>query len=427
MSKVMIITVGTGEGVDHGIVCSIRQQNPTHIVFLLTPESKDKTLPLILQDKAAHGRKIEEAILADGNDIAEIRDQCQKTLERIMKGNYDPSDIAVDFTSGTKAMSVGLALAALGKRVKTLVYVSGKRDKNGRVISGAERPIPIEPNRIYGDLLLQEAVDLFNGLQFDACLEIVTQAAELTMERQFQDMLMLLKKLTEAYSLWDRFCVSKAFSSLDKLSDNSLLAEWGIKSRIGKNKEVLFKEKQNLFCLERIADLLENARRRGEIEKKYDDACARLYRLIEYIAQFQTNKRGFYLRKEKGQPETDNLDITKLPAHLQKKYLEKRNPKDNRVRLGLHGDYELLFDLGDQLGVLFRKEYNNGELKRLLSLRNNSILAHGFCSVSERTYEEMVGLSERIVKTIFPEIEGIMDKVEFPNIKISREKIRPNE
>jgi len=36
-----------------------------------------------------------------------------------------------------------------------------------------------------------------------------------------------------------------------------------------------------------IADLINNAKRRGTEEKKYDDAVARLYRTIELIAHHQ--------------------------------------------------------------------------------------------------------------------------------------------
>lgn len=418
MPKAMIVTVGTGETVAHGICCSIRQQNPDYIIFLLTQESKEKTLPLILQDDTMQGKKAGKEMLTDENDVEEIRCECQKVLERLIKERYNTKDIVVDYTSGTKAMSVGLVLAALDKRVGTLVYVSGKRDKNGRVISGTERPIPIEPNRTYADLLFKDAVSLFNTCQFDACLGVVTQVENMIAESSFQKEVDLLKKLAQAYSSWDKFNLSQAFSLLDNLSDNSLMAKWGIKSRVGKNKEILFGEKEGLFCLERIADLLENARRRGDIEKKYDDACARLYRLIEYIAQFQINMRELYIKNESGQPETDNLDIAKLPSELQEKYIEYKDPKDNKIKLGLYQNYELLFDLGDNLGKLFKEQYERGELKKLLSLRNNSILAHGFGPISEETYIQMLRVSEKIITSMFSEINNIVEKVKFPQIKV---------
>lgn len=418
MSKVMIVTVGTGETVSHGICFAIKEQNPDHIVFMVTKESKEKTLPLILQDTIVRNKTRGEFVLKDENDVEEIRFESHRIINSLIKKHYDPKDIVVDYTSGTKAMSAGIVLAALDKKLGSLVYISGRRDKNGRVISGNERVISFEPNRVYADTLFKEAVDLFNLCQFDSCLEILIKSKDLIAEPEFQNKIGLLESLASAYSAWDKFDLKGVFSKIDKLSDEGLLAEWGIKNRIKANKEFLYKEKDNFFCVERVVDLLENARHRGDLEKKYDDALARLYRLIEYIAQFKIAQKGLYLQDKNGNFDTDNLAIDKLTTNLKDKYLKYKDQKDNKVKLGLYQDYDLLFDLGDELGKSFMREYHEGNLKKLLSLRNNSVLAHGFNPVSEEIYKEILAKVEEIVRSAFPEITGLVEKAKFPNIKL---------
>lgn len=418
MPKAMIITVGTGETVSHGICCAIRQQNPEYIVFLLTKESKGKTLPLILNDVVMKDREYEEMILNDENDIEEIKIECEKVIDKLIKKHIEPKDITIDYTSGTKAMSAGVVLAALEKRLGTLVYVSGKRDKNGRVISGTERVVGIEPNKTYAESLFREAVNLFNSCQFNGCLELISQTKHLVTEPEFQNKIELLEKLAQGYSLWDKFDLAEAFSIIDVLSKNQLLPHWEIKAKIKENKERLYKEKENLFCLERVVDLLENARRRGEIENKYDDAIARLYRCLEYIAQLKIAERDLYERNERGGSDTEALDIDKLPSELKNKYLKYKDPNDNKVKLGLEADYKLLYDLGDDLGKFFKKEYEKGLLKKLLSLRNKSILAHGFNPILEKVYKEIIQEVERLIKEAFPNIENITEKIKFPQIRI---------
>jgi CRISPR-associated protein (TIGR02710 family) len=413
MSKAMIITVGTGETVSHGICRSIKQQHPDYIVFLLTQKSKEKTLPLILKDEIMQNRSYDEYVLRDENDIETIRSECQKIIIEKMKG-YRPKDIVADYTSGTKVMSAGLVLAALERKIGTLVYVSGKRDENGRVISGTERPIPIEPNMFYADTLFKETVRLFNKCQFDTCLGLTQQARNLYAASDFQNKIVLLEKLAQAYSLWDKFALEKAFNSLKEIREDGLLSNWVIKSRVNSNKQILFQENKNRFCKERIIDLLMNAKRRGEIEKKYDDACARLYRVIECLAQFRINERNLYIKDEKGISDTGNLDILKLSSKLQEKYKKYKHAKDGKIKLPLWTDYELLKDLNDGLGS-FRDS-----LKELLFPRNNSILAHGFNPVSGDTYNRIFAEVEQLIKNTFSttNIDNLFEEIKFPQIKI---------
>ncbi len=143
MPETMIITVGTGPTVAHGICFSIRQQNPENIVFLVTRESKEKTIPIITQDKILEGEKYSEIVLSDPNDVERVVEESEEVIKSL---KYKPEDIVIDYTSDTKAMSAGVTIAGIKSKIGSLVYVSGKRDNRGVVISGTERLISLEPN-----------------------------------------------------------------------------------------------------------------------------------------------------------------------------------------------------------------------------------------------------------------------------------------
>jgi len=197
MPKVMIITVGTGPTVAHGICRSIEAQNPDKVIFLVTQKSKEKTLHIILQDKVTLGKEYSEVLLDDPNDVEKIAQESEATIREL---KCDSKDIVVDFTSGTKAMSAGVTIAGVKLKVGTFVYVTGERDERGVVVSGTERIVSLEPNCIYADDLWRRAIELFNNYQYDASIKIIDEAKSLIAETEFQQKLSTLGILAEAYS-----------------------------------------------------------------------------------------------------------------------------------------------------------------------------------------------------------------------------------
>ena len=133
-----------------------------------------------------------------------------------------------------------------------------------------------------------------------------------------------------------------------------------------------------LFC-----DLLANAQRRAYLENKYDDAIARLYRAMEAFAQYRLS--SFYGIK------TSNVKKDQIPESIReeflKKYLDYEDGKE-KIKLPLYASYLLLKEMGDSIGKKFFEKYET-RIKKLLDLRNNSLLAHGFEPVKEKTYLDM--------------------------------------
>lgn len=421
-SKAMIVSVGTGkEGKDiaHGICFSIQHHNPDFLVFLNTTKSQETTMSYIIENCEVNRRTWEEINLTDADDIEKIALECQNVIRKVIGDGYPLDAIVVDYTSGTKAMSAGLTIAAIREKVGILTYTTGKRGDGGRVISGTERALSLVPNQIFADDLFKEAVDSFNSYHFDVALKILGEAKALLADSEFLKKIDIFELLCKAYSAWDRFEIGEAFELLRNLHEEAMLQDWGIDKQISLNKQALYQEKEKLFCPERAFDLLENAKRRGDGEHKYDDAVARLYRICEYLGQFEIHNRGLYRTKD-GKPDTSDLDISKLPTTLQEKYSKYQDSYDRKVKIHLSGNYDLLHDLNHPVGVFFKQEEKR--FKKLMGLRDLSILAHGFNPVPEETYKDMLKLLQDFITTAkLGDVRG-GEKVMFPKIEFRRLK-----
>jgi CRISPR-associated protein (TIGR02710 family) len=118
-----------------------------------------------------------------------------------------------------------------------------------------------------------------------------------------------------------------------------------------------------------LDDILANARRRGEIEHRYDDAVARLYRFIEGLAQHALWERHGLT--------TGKVPVDRLPESFSAKASEARMSGKAQIELGLRDAYRLLSALGDPLGDIAPRLEERGHLANLLQRRNQSLLAHG--------------------------------------------------
>ncbi len=394
MKKSLIITVGTGVGkneeatrsIAHGIVASIENSHPDFIVFFTTNESEERTIPEIkrLLPDLQQNKSIS---IKDMNDVNEVFEKISKEIQNLKRDGYK---VVVDFTSGTKAMSAGAVLAATSKVTK-LSYVAGERVE-GKVVTGSENVMTYSP--VKGIIDMQEKIikELFDSYLFGACNRIIDKLLDLTSEPTTVARLSRYKTIIDGYTSWDRFHHDKSKELLSKLDNIP-----------PKNKEFLGRlsgsEGKEPF---HIADLLNNAIRRSK-EGKYDDAVARLYRTMEFIAQYRL-RNGFGI-------ESSNVDVARLPANLKYKY-EKMKDVNGKIRIGLVKDHELLDEMGDELG---KKYSTNNGLKDLLKRRNNSILAHGLDPVDEETFSKLYEITEKFAGLVVPDLEELMIKSKFPN------------
>lgn len=308
----------------------------------------------------------------------------------------DGYKIIIDYTSGTKTMTMSAAFASMLYR-KNLYFVGGERE-DGVVIRGTEKIISQNLYPIYDDLMISKIKELFNTNRFDAgksLLEDITKAKKDTYANLF-----------DAYYYFDNVDYNKANKYF---ITKEFIAEWPeLKKQFSLNAKALYhlnKEDSAMRPFYILGSLINNARRRAE-ETKYDDAIARLYRSLELIAQIKLNEYGI---------DTSDVELDILNKHGVEQ--EFKPDFSGKIKLSLVQDYELLNNLGDNLGEFYIK--NKDEFLATISSRNNSILAHGLNSQTEKQYVKFRDLILKFASVLNPEMDVYIHETEFPEFEIS--------
>jgi hypothetical protein len=365
--KALIISIGTGarpgeeaiKSLGAGITYSIHNSNPDEVFFIVSKESLNTTLPEIL---GSIDKPYAIISIDDPDDINKIYEDLSARFRAIKKG-FD--HVTVDFTSGTKAMTGALAVLGSFYEADSLSYVTGKRS-GGIVIKGTERLLSLRPYSIIVERKLKEAVTFFNKCQLDSCLTLIEELLTRIPDPELLSQIAPFRNASLAYSAWDRFDHRVAFQNLKEVKLSHFDRNKGF---LGK---LLNEPGKDPYL---IADLISNAKRRGEIEHKYDDAVARLYRTIELIAQYRL--------KEYGIDDTGNIPEERIPSRL----IGELKLVDGKAKIGLYQAYQFLAALDDSLGQSFVQDKR---LKDLLEKRNVSILAHGLTPVTKGDYERLI-------------------------------------
>jgi hypothetical protein len=247
------------------------------------------------------------------------------------------------------------------------------------------------------DVVLEERLrEDFNNYRFveaKAKLEMITgMPAE---KKQYYT------NIINAFDKWDKFQHEDAKEYLLK-----------IHKELGEKKDFLGKLTygENPSKEYILVDLFNNVERRMK-EEKYDDAVARMYRIIELLAQIRLEKR-FNI-------DTSDVQLSIIlkiaGKEIAAKYQKENNVQD-KIKIGLKKAYMLLNDLNDELG---EKYMGDKRIAHLLTERNNSILAHGLKAVKK---EKAMELKEKIKEYIYITVEDerkLIKKIEqgrFPQL-----------
>ncbi len=413
MLREMFVTVGTGrdrEDIGKALALSIRHHRADRVWCLVTSKSQDETLPVIRRELGTEGPPLEPILIEDENDAENCQRQFQRAIAARVAAGCRAADMAVDYTSGTKAMSAGLFAAAVAMGVETISYIAGRRDAGGRVMPGTERFTSFAPRALFAQRELEQATWLFDRYRFEEAAAFAARAGRCG-DPDIAARAQILAPLAEAFGDWDRFDHESAFRRLNSLGGDVRLEAWGMRGAVERGKQFLYRAREKGFPAERLADLVANARRRLR-EGKYDDAVARGYRAYEYLAQWRQDALGLNpvdLRWEALQ--------ARLPAERQHAW-RGRTEVEGRLRLGLRQDYELLRDLGDPLGVAFCAAYaeEDSTLRKRLEQRNASILAHGTAAVGREAAEELLELLERCARGQVERWDWLVAAATFPRL-----------
>jgi len=411
MATALIISVG---GSMEPVVYSIGQRAPDCVCFLASQRSVD----LIAEIKRASSQTVPDRkiIVEDAEDLAHCYEkalECFDWAEHQLPGCLT----IVDVTGGTKAMSAALAIAAVA-RGGSFSYVGGeRRDRGGMgvVETGSERlRESVNPWELFAVEEQRSIARALNSFQYATAAQIVTA----TIPRMRDPDRALLEPVGDAargYLEWDRFNHTAAVQYLKdadrKLSERLRTAGQRLRQPFEMFHQQLSLSLANLNELRAAthdfkklhpllaADLVANAQRRIE-EGRFDDATARLYRALELIGQCAFEK---YF----GAP-TGDAPLERLPEQLRSEY-ERKYRREGKLELPLFATFEALEKSGVEIGQRFAADFE--AIKKVLSGRNNSILAHGAQPISRHAAESFM----EVLKRYLPASAKL---VEFPKLSL---------
>ncbi len=407
LKKMMILTVGTGTRSDVNIVKpllkTIRDSAPKFIGFVVTSESK-KFAEEIVRELKLPTENYDILILPDSENLESIYSNINRWMRNLMEShNYSPQEIIIDFTSGTKTMTCGVVLAGVAWGCAGLKYISGKR-KNGVVQNGTERFITVQPNTILAHKQIEIGRNLLNEFRFESAISVFSGVNRALLEDWEVRLLDGYITIAHAYDCWDRFMQNRVDGYLSKVPDGMKELDcYRVSKNIRQRLINLYKaQEKDEVTEDMLGDLYNNARRRF-IEGKFDDATARLYRLVEMTAQMVL-WRDYQIK-------TRDVPEDKIPSHLKGSFEENRDAADGQIKIGLKKSYELLRGLKNPLGDRY---FQNRKIAGLLKQRNDSFLAHGTKPISKEACQSLFDETRDLIISVIPKFDSIVEELRFP-------------
>ncbi|TVP84744.1 MAG: TIGR02710 family CRISPR-associated protein [Alkalicoccus sp.] len=396
-TRMMICSMGE---VQESTVQSLKAVEPESVVFYCS-HGASEYLPGVIRECPfiRHTAVVETT---DGEDIeANLHLLYMELPVHVDRRGLSWENVLVDYTGGTKAMGAALVLATVDTGVQ-YAYVSGDKQNGGGkgiVVDGTEKVL--RKSNPWNSIVLKQRRGITNAWKFGHYGEAARLCQEIkdnvSGENYWKDICGGLIPMFEAYEEWDRFRYKQAFKLMRQA--RGMLHPFCFMSRPVKAVIVLMEnhirllepmavgnaEKKRGFLLQ---DLLANAVRRGA-EGRYDDAAARLNRVLELAAQHRLWE-GYNIDSKK-------CDKKKVPETFRQKYVQRDYSDDELLQLGLHTSYILLEELGDEMGRKYGRRQE--EIQQLLLLRNQSVLAHGLDPVTENDYDRMLRLVLELTQT----------------------------
>lgn len=413
--RALFITVGTGFGdqksidsLAHMILFSIKDENPDYVVFYGSKSSKHTIESFKNQYKNEFNTDFQNYEFVE---LIEINDfnSCFKKMEEKLLSYNNEYDIRIDYTSGTKTMTMTAAILSTVYR-KELLLVDGDRGKDNLVISGTERRKSQSLYKVYDNVNLKYIKKSFSDCRFKSAEILLKKMVILENEDYYENLIKCYENFdlfnhTEALNLFPKH-YSEIFPEISnqmKLNEKALNII-NLKEKVVDGKT---KPEHKFRCYYILADLLNNAFRRA-YEGKYDDAIARLYRSLELIGQIKL-KKGYKII-------TSKLDFDEL----RKKKIKDKNylfnlEQNNKNKIGLRENFNLLYQLDNPIGIEF-KDIEKG-VNDKLSLRNDSILAHGLKHKTLDDYLEFKNVVMKFAEILYDDIYDLIEETKFPTFE----------
>jgi len=319
-----------------------------------------------------------------------------------LKQRYPDGRLVADYTGGTKTMTAALVTAALEDDAFELQLVTGARADLVQVRSGMEAVTMANVEQVRLARAMAPFQAAWKRFAYGEAARGF-KALPAPREPSLRGKLFLWRDLSGAFEAWDRFDHATAATLLE-----------AYRSRVGQHMVPYFnalkiladKSSEPLPQQEalRLHDLWLNAQRRAA-QERYDDAVARLYRFLEWLAQW-------LLRIHHG-IDTGDVPAERIPAGMEL----SRNRK-GKIEASLLQSWELLGALDESTTAVFARN-NQKKLLNHLEVRNSSILAHGFKPISEaewKAFDEWV--SDKVIPLFQEEAKAVKLRSFCPQLPV---------
>lgn len=415
----LISSVGTSY---EPLILNISLLHPHRILFLYTAETEkvlDKIVRYLQLEVTDYQKNQVEA-----TDSLSIYHEIKKAYL-----SWDrPAKVYIDFTGGTKTMSAAAALAGSLIGVQ-LIYVGTQNYLTDfrKPEPGSEELFYIDnPIEVFGDLELEKVFALIERYNYAGAAEKLKNLKENIPDPLNRQQINFVYLLVKVYEHWDALEFEAAAELMEQLLQELkrdyrmykkilmmdfqpiLRNQYKILRQLKKipeliklrNQEKILGNKAIIVSL--MYTMYENAKRR-EDQEKYDMATLLWYRLLEMVEQRRLMIYQIYVSKPEyqkvdfskaskeyaGLSDQEQLSLLKYKNQNIKKELFRGNDKDYLPNpIALLDGYILLAALGDKISF-GRDGKAINQLKRIramVSLRNNSIFAHGLGPVKESDY-----------------------------------------
>ena len=303
--------------------------------------------------------------------IADDLDQAFKVLLALfaeLRLRFLNHRLIADYTGGTKSMSTALVLAALESYGVQLQLVTGNRADLIKVWDGTQYSAVAPSDHIRLHRAMAPYLASWQRFAYD---EAAIGLAGITMpaDMRLRGRLSRARDLSRAFAAWDRFCHAEAKTLLHSYEaiigrelGNYLEALHYLTGDSDKNEPA------------RLFDLWRNAERRAA-QGRYDDGISRIYRLLEWSAQ--------WLLQTHCGIDCSDVHPKTIPADM-KLWVGR----DGKFKATLFNAWELVGKLMDGPAAEFIHDHQQS-LFGLLKVRNQSILAHGFTPITATQWDTL--------------------------------------
>ena len=405
-APVLVMTVGTGdlEKIEETLFTPLRKSIATDAwarVILLPSGMTEEFAERLRQELEAVEVTIRALPAGDENDADRAYAHFDAVLAEVLQ-QTPPHRVVVDFTRGTKAMSAALVLAATRREVPHLRYVTGPRDQRGMVQVGSEEVRQVRTTVAAGHRRLDLARDLMLRGNFPAAEAVLPDPDHPFAAIYPQDLIRVagaVRTVARFYAAWDRLDYAAASSiaiAVPPTADWKALwpvpaaHDWvcALAREIERSASAAMASRLRRL----VVDLLANGERRLR-QGQHEDALVRAYRVLELIGQARLFDHGL---------DSGNLDRSHRAVQaLERKIAEKKQDpltagRDGALQAGRFQVARLLKECADPLAGRLLTFEQVALLKP--TLRNDSLLIHGFVARAPQDSESLRSLFLRLVQ-----------------------------